>query len=179
MKAVREVEIINAKEELIRLVQQYQNLIFSICLKFTGDYFAAEDLTQEIFLAAACHLDSFDGRAEKAWLCRIATNKCIDYRKSAARRMIPVAEEELPVMGSVENEPLQLVLTREAMKELESKCRSLPSPYAQVALNYFIKGQRADEIARQSGDKPKTIQTRIYRAREMLKKSYGKELLMR
>ena len=44
-----EVEKIDSKENLIRLVEQYQNLIFSICLKLTGDYFTAEDLTQETF----------------------------------------------------------------------------------------------------------------------------------
>ena len=55
----------------------------------TGDYFAAEDLTQETFLSAFRHMDSFTGTNEKAWLCRIASNKCIDYLKSAGRRQIP------------------------------------------------------------------------------------------
>ena len=94
MKAVRphkiakEVENIDSKENLIRLISQYQNLVFSICLKLTGDYFAAEDLTQETFLAAYRHIEEFDGLAEKAWLCRIASNKCIDYRREAARRLV-------------------------------------------------------------------------------------------
>ena len=73
------MEKINEKDNLIRLIKEYQNLVFSICLKLTNDYFVAEDLTQETFLTAYQHLSEFDGKAEKAWLCRIASNKCIDY----------------------------------------------------------------------------------------------------
>lgn len=36
------------QEPFTQMVHKYQNLVFSICVKMTGDYFAAEDLTQEI-----------------------------------------------------------------------------------------------------------------------------------
>ena len=52
---------IDSRENFIRLINQYQNLVFSICLRLTGDYFAAEDLTQETFIAAYGHLHEFDG----------------------------------------------------------------------------------------------------------------------
>ena len=61
------MEKIDSKENFIRLVRQYQNLVFSICLKLTGEYFAAEDLTQETFLSAYRHLENFDGQAEKVY----------------------------------------------------------------------------------------------------------------
>ena len=40
------MEIIDSRENLIRLINQYQNLVFSICLKITGDYFTAEDIIE-------------------------------------------------------------------------------------------------------------------------------------
>lgn len=76
------------QEPFTQMVHKYQNLVFSICVKMTGDYFAAEDLTQETFLSAYRHKEEFDGKNEKAWLCRIASNKCIDYSRQAARRMV-------------------------------------------------------------------------------------------
>lgn len=174
-KTLREVEKINAKDNLIRLVNEYQNLIFSICLKLTKDYFVAEDLTQDTFLTAYQHLEEFDGKAEKAWLCRIASNKCIDYQKAAARRMIATAEEEIPELASsMDNEPLQTVLNKEVMKELENCLELLSSPYREVAKQYFIDGKTAKEISEYTGIGIKTIQTRIYRAKEQLKKSFGK-----
>ena len=74
-------------------MNQYGNLVFSICLKTTGDYFASEDLAQETFIAAYKAYDSFDGSNEKAWICRIAGNKSIDYLRSAERRSVPTADE--------------------------------------------------------------------------------------
>lgn len=60
--------MIGSRENLIRLIEQYQNLVFSICLKMTGDYFTAEDITQDTFIAAYKNWKSFDGKNEKACL---------------------------------------------------------------------------------------------------------------
>ena len=108
------MEKIGSKENLIRLINQYQNLIFSICLKLTGDYFVAEDLTQETFVSAFQHWNEFDGNFEKAWLCRIASNKCIDYNRAKARKIILLEKEEIDMeMDSDKEDPLKKVLNQE------------------------------------------------------------------
>lgn len=172
------MENIDSKENFIEFIQRYQNLVFSICLKLTGDYFAAEDLAQETFIAAYQHRNEFDGQNEKAWLCRIASNKCIDYKRSAARRIVPTIEEDLPKDCLIDrNEPLQKILNREVLEEFKECCNALPPPYNTIALQHFLEGRSAKEIAEQTGINVHTVQTQIYRAREKLKKSYGKELL--
>ena len=174
----QEVEKIDSKENFIRLVKQYQNLVFSICLKLTGDYFAAEDLTQETFLAAYRHMENFDGQAEKAWLCRIASNKCTDYLRAAGRRMVPTAEEEIPEQATApREEPLGRVLNKELLAEFAAACGALKSPYREVATEHFVRGKPAAEIALETKVGINTVKTQIRRAREMLKKSLGKELL--
>ena len=55
----------------------------------TKDYFTAEDLTQETFLSAFRHFKNFDGDNEKAWICQIAVNKCLDYQKRKDSRLVP------------------------------------------------------------------------------------------
>ena len=172
------MEKIDSKENFIKLIQQYQNLVFSICLKLTGDYFVAEDLTQETFLSAYRHMDNFAGQAEKAWLCRIASNKCIDYLRAADRRMVPVAEEELPEQVDVSQEdPLGRVLNQELLAKLKEECEALKSPYREAALKHFVEGKPAAEIAADSNESLSTVKTRIYRARELLRKTFGKEML--
>jgi len=172
------VEKINSKENLIRLINQYQNLIFSICLKLTGDYFAAEDLTQETFVSAYEHWQNFDGEFEKAWLARIATNKCLDYKRASARRQIPTEEGELPQGSTKEkDDPLEQVMNREIMERFKRQCEALSPPYNEVALQHFVRGQTANEIAGISGESVNTVKTRIRRAREMLRKTFGKEML--
>ena len=75
--------------EFDRLVQKYQSLVYTICRQLVADEGYAQDLTQETFLSAYKKLPEFDGTYEKAWISRIATNKCLDYLKNAARRSEP------------------------------------------------------------------------------------------
>lgn len=169
---------INAKENIIRLMSQYQNLVFSICLKLTGDYFTAQDLTQETFLAAFRSWDTFDGGSEKAWLCRIAANKCVDYHRASIRNIVPVQEEEMEELEATGRDgPLQQVLNKEVMEELHKSCNALPPPYNEVARLHFVEGKTAKEIAEITGLLHNTVKTQIHRAREMLRKSFRKELL--
>lgn len=171
------MELIQSREEqLSALIDSYQNLVFSICYKMTSDYFASEDLTQETFLSAYKHLASFDGNYEKAWICRIATNKCIDYMQSAGRRSIPTEDDSLVREGSTDmHTPENICLEEEVRRTLLARCKSLKPPYDEIAKAYYYDELDVTQIAQMRGTKVKTVHTQIYRAREMLRKMYGKE----
>ncbi len=172
------MEKIDSRENLIRLIAQYQNLIFSICLRLTGDYFAAEDLTQDTFISAYRNMDKFVEGSEKAWLCRIASNKCIDYSRASARKVVPIEDEELHNIESAGRDgPLEQVLNREVMEELEQCISMLSPPYQEIAQMHFLEGKPAKEIAEQTKVGLNTVKTQIRRARELLKKSFRKEWL--
>lgn len=171
------MEIIDSRENLIRLINQYQNLVFSICLKMTGDYFTAEDLTQDTFVAVFKNWNSFDGENEKTWVCRIATNKCIDYKRSAERKNIALDEEGIGELPDA-SEPLQEIINRDLMSDFENTVNKLEEPYRSVAKRYFIDGKTAKAISIETDIGLKTVQTRIYRARSMLRKIIRKEDLI-
>lgn len=160
---------------LTQMMHDYQNLVFSVCVKMTGDYFAAEDISQETFISAYRHLGEFDGKNAKAWLCRIATNKCIDYRKEAARRMIATDDEVLGQNADDRMMPDEICMEEDVRKRLLYFCHRLKPPYDEVAEEFYYKEETAEEIARVHGRNLKTVQTQIYRAREMLRELYGKE----
>lgn len=176
---------INGQEQFTALIDSYQNLVFSICYRMTSDYFASEDLTQDTFLAAYKHFGSFDGANEKAWICRIATNKSIDYLKKAGNRIVPTEDVELESslngladQGSgpaSDQNPEQTAIENEVRRTLLNNCNRLKPPYDEIARLYYYDELEMPEIARIKGVKLKTIQTQVYRAREMLKKSYGRE----
>ena len=84
---------INPDTQLEQWIDRYQNLIYSICFKLTNDYFDAQDLTQETFLSAYKNLAYFDGKNERAWLCTIASRKCLDYLKHSGRRQVPMEDQ--------------------------------------------------------------------------------------
>lgn len=158
-----------------QMIHDYQNLVFSVCVKMTEDYFAAEDLAQETFISAYRHLSEFDGTNAKAWLCRIATNKCIDYKREAARRMVATDDEILSLNESDEKLPDEVCIEEDVRKKLLMNCHRLKPPYDVIAEEFYYKEQTAEEIAASQGKNLKTIQTQIYRAREMLRKIYGRE----
>lgn len=167
-------ERIDRAKKIAILLSDYQNLIFSLCYQMTQNYFEAEDLAQETFVAAYEHLDSFDGQHEKAWLCRIAMNKCLDFQRKNRRGAIPQDENvfmELADRENVENK----VLAEEVQTELRRACESLKPPYRDIAVAYFCQEKSPEEIATEQNKNIKTVQTQIYRARARLQKIYGKE----
>lgn len=165
---------ISSRVNITALIDRYQNLVFSICYHMTKDYFASEDLTQETFLSAFRNLSGFDGSNEKAWICRIASNKCVDYLKAAERRAVPVLEEEMEIPCTTDGIPEKEALEKEVREELLSCCRQLKPPYDKTAVMFFYEEKKPQEIAAATGEKIKTVQTRISRARQMLRKLYAK-----
>src|ERR1700747_3100380 len=58
------------------------------CYRMLGSFQDAEDALQDTLLAAWQGLGEFEGRASiRTWLYRIATNRCLNTRRSASRRL--------------------------------------------------------------------------------------------
>ncbi|MCI8597150.1 MAG: sigma-70 family RNA polymerase sigma factor [Lachnospiraceae bacterium] len=175
MKKRREADAIKREEQLEILIDRYQNLIFSICYKMTADYFISEDLAQETFLSAYEKYSSFDGKNEKAWICRIATNKCLDYLKHSGRKTIPTEDTYFSYQEDTGQSPEEACLEEEVRNELYCCCKNLKPPYDEIALDYYYYELDVGEIAKKRNRNAKTVQTQIYRARGMLRKHYKKK----
>jgi RNA polymerase sigma-70 factor (ECF subfamily) len=78
------------------------------CYRMLGSFQDAEDALQDTLLTAWQGLGGFEGRASlRTWLYRIATNRCLNARRSASRRLakewnIPEVEPPEPTrLGEV------------------------------------------------------------------------------
>lgn len=171
----REVGNIHDESYFNELLDKYQNLVYAICLKATGNPFDAEDLTQETYIAAYKSLPTFDRSYEKAWLCRIASNKCLDFLKSAKRRVQPAEEEVFLRLEDTKGGPEDTYLKKESREYVLNLCGQLKEPYKTVAIEHFYREKSAAQIAGETGKNTKTIQTQIYRAKGMLKKTIKEE----
>jgi RNA polymerase sigma factor (sigma-70 family) len=161
---------ISQEEYLEYLIDTYQNLIYSICLKSIGNPFDAEDLTQEVFLSAYKNLSRFDGSYEKAWLSKIAVRKCLDFLKAAGRRTIPTEDIYFQQLADNSASPEETLLLSDSKEQVRFLCHRLKPPYALVAEAHFCEELSVAEIAQRENKNVKTVQTQLYRAKSMLKK---------
>ena len=156
--------------EFDRLVQKYQSLVYTICRQLVADEGYAQDLTQETFLSAYKKLPEFDGTYEKAWISRIATNKCLDYLKNAARRSEPKEDIYFEEIKDQRAGPEEIYIDQEAKQFVLKICGQIKPPYDKIAREHFYEEKSAREIAEESGKNLKTVQTQIYRAKALIKK---------
>lgn len=166
---------INDKEYFDYLVDTYQKLVFSLCFKVCGNQFDAEDLTQDTFISVYKNLSTFDRNYEKAWICKIASNKCLDFLKSAKRRILPTEEEKLDTYEDERGTPEEEYLQKESKLMVYNICQKLREPYRTVATEHFSNEKSVAEIAHERGSPKKTVQTQVYRAKSMIRKIMREE----
>jgi RNA polymerase sigma-70 factor (TIGR02960 family) len=74
-------------EAFRKLTEPYRRELQVHCYRMLGSFQDAEDALQDTLLAAWRGFRGFEGRASlRTWLYRIATNRCLNARRSASRR---------------------------------------------------------------------------------------------
>ena len=69
------------------LVERHQKMIRAVTFRMTGSPEDAEELAQDAFLRAYRQLGSFNGGSKfSTWLCKIAINLSLDWRRRESRR---------------------------------------------------------------------------------------------
>jgi RNA polymerase sigma-70 factor (TIGR02960 family) len=69
-----------------KLVEPHRRELLVHCYRILGSLQDAEDVLQEVLMSAWRALERFDGRSLRAWLYRIATNRCLNFLRDETRR---------------------------------------------------------------------------------------------
>lgn len=156
------------REQFSDLVAQYERLVYTICLQLVRSTAAAEDLTQETFLAAWVHRDSLPRGYERQWLGRIAANKAKDHLQSAwSRRSVLPGDEAMPPGLAPPAE--EVVLRRAGAAEITAAIESLKEPYRPVCRLCLLEERSPEEAALALGRPVKTVYTQLSRGRRLLR----------
>jgi RNA polymerase sigma-70 factor (ECF subfamily) len=144
-----------------------------------GDPSAADDATQEAFLAAYQAIHTFRGGSFRAWLFRIVTNQCYDeLRRRQRHPTIPLEpltaddeEVESPKwIGDHTNSPEEN-LDQQALRGAIQHClNNLPIEFRSVVILVDLQGMDYVEAAQTLGKPVGTIKSRLSRGRRQMQR---------
>lgn len=156
------------------LINQYKAYVFAIILRIINDPDDAQDIAQEVFLQLYRSLPEYQPDHLKAWIGRITTNKAIDWKRKRARQLALVDSdiERQTIPGVMDMSPEQMLLQQERESHVIDLCRSLPPRYSQVIIKYHFENKSYQQIAREEGISLKTVESRLYRARRLLRERW-------
>ena len=147
-------------------MEAYEKLVFTVCYRLVGNYHDAQNLTQDTFIAAFNHIGEMDGTNIKGWLVRIASNKSKDLLKSAYYRRVSIMEDisELDILRE-EMSPERILIEGETGEIIRQSIVSLPEPYHDVAVLFFLEEISVEAIATRLSRPKKTVLSLLYRAK--------------
>lgn len=153
------------------IMRNHKEPIYRFVRRYVGDADEAYDIVQDTFVAAWSALSGFDKtRPLSAWLRRIALNKCRDWsRRRQVRRFFFAAES----IDASQREYAAPVLADDTAQDaklaaLDARLAALPPSLKEPLLLTVFEGLSHKEAARILNVSPKAIETRIYRARQIL-----------
>ena len=148
-------------ELLKRHKEKVRNIIYITLSNTDG----VDDIAQEVFITVYRHLKSFRFESQfTTWLYRITINKCKDHlRKKNIRSIFLPLKDEEPVFESINEDTDIKHIVRNAIATLPDKLRL---PLVLKDLEGFSYQEIADTMECEIG----TVKSRIFRAREALKK---------
>ena len=158
------------------LVRRYQRPIAAYVYRMVGDYEAALDLTQEVFIKVYNSLRRYRSEFKfSTWIYKIAHNSAVDHlrrqggREQALLREFDGEQYDLPV-ESKRPSPEQESERAERRAEIERVVGQLPAAYRELVVLRHSHDLSYDEIAEVTGLPLGTVKNRIFRAREAMRK---------
>lgn len=146
------------------VVMKYSDMLYRICVVMLGNEADAQDAVQDTFCRYLERMPDFAGEEhEKAWLIKVAQNRCRDMRRFQLRHPKIDIEE---ITASYEDPEYSEVLA-ELIK--------LPLSVKSAVYLYYIEGYKTTEVSEILGISANAVKKRVQRGREMLRLSLEDE----
>lgn len=157
-------------------IRKYQNMVFSLALRFLGNYQDAEDVTQEIFITVFKQIESFRGEsAMSTWLYRITMNHCKNRVKYLARRRVykerdtservQLQNRSSGFMAAMPDEPDQVLEAKETENRIMEVLADLEEDHKTILLLRELENLSYAEIADIMQLEEGTVKSKLHRAR--------------
>jgi RNA polymerase sigma-70 factor (ECF subfamily) len=154
------------------LFDRFHPVVYRYTLARTGDRTAAEEVAQEVFVAAVRTLPRLRERSEagvEGWFIAIARFKIADR---ARRRAV---EDRLPVTVAASADAAEVAASRLAAAELRTAMDDLTEEQRDVLLRRFVLDQSLEQVAAAMGRRVGAIKALQHRALAALERRLGQE----
>ena len=173
MSALTETELVEAvrqgrREGQTEMVSRYAERVFAMIARQVPDMMDAQELTQDAFLRAFSHIDSYDSHKASlsTWLCRIAYRLTLDHLRR--RRSVIVAMEDNTDISDEELEAELNTGREERIEQLMEVIDELPDDERMLLTLYYFEDRPLAEITYITGIEPAALGNRLYRTRKKL-----------
>ena len=162
-----------------RLLDDYQQKVFSTCISFVPNKEDAEDIAQEVFLEIFKSISRFKGDSKlSTWIYRIATNKCLEFirKKNTKKRfafMQSILGNEIALDKTTYftefNHPGIVLENKEKSAIIFKAINSLSENQRAIFTLAKIDGKSYQEIKEITGKSLSSVESIMFRAKKSLK----------
>ncbi len=150
------------------LVIRHRTRVFRIARKMGFDREDARGIAQAVFLHIYSRLGRFRGEAKfSTWLYTVTRNRCLNYaRKLSRERQAITQNESLP--GCLQS-PEDILIRKESEQTVHRALANLDAKYGRPLVLHYLEDQSYEQIAETLAIPLRTVETRLYRGRQLFK----------
>ena len=183
----RETELVKKaqqgdSEAFEELVRAYEKKVYGMALRMTGNTEDAFDVAQEVFIKAFRSLKGFKLESRfSTWLFRLSSNMCIDFLRKAGRRnelsldLLNEDGTQVRDMPDIRHSPELEYEKKELAQSVSDALMRLPAEYRQIIILRDLNSLSYAEIAQTLNLEEGTVKSRLFRARERMRKELASD----
>jgi len=180
----RSIPLKNESDLLVRLrcgdataykemVDQFSGEMFGLAFSLMGNAADAEDVLQQTFLGAFRGIGAFEGRSSvRTWLTRIVANQASKARRSRYLRSTVSIDAQLVADDTPELQVTGSHNRVDSRLDLWGLLEQLSSEHREILVFRELQGMTYREIARVLRLPRGTIESRLFRARQELRRRF-------
>lgn len=158
------------------LVEKYRHDLFRTIYAVLRDQKEAEDATQEVFIKIYTSLSQYENQGFKTWITRIAVNHAIDVKRKRNRLQEDIIDlAEYNTLGTPKESVEKEIIHKEKVFRIREKLHEMPENYRLVIYDFYIAEKTYGQMAEEQNVGIKTIETKLYRARNWMRKHWKED----
>lgn len=150
------------------LVERYQHMVYTLCLKMLDHSGIAEEVAQDVFIKCFRSLSSYNGKARfSTWLYRITYNACVDELKRMKRHRtedLQMAANQADSTDAAE----ELLESKDKKSIIDNAIQQLNKEDRMIVLLFYYEDMSIKEIGKVMDMTANNVKVKLFRCREKL-----------